>query len=728
MRHVAETLDRWRAMPPQAAVRAIYWSLVIAGVLSPLLIGGIAKLTYTNTQFYSPYFSSVISWAIVAAIAGGVLLRGTRADAPAQWVSRVSQPGATACAMSVAVGIALLVVPAFLLVWRIGADELTGWTYPFLNKRWLGALYWITLGALVLLPPVLRRLHVTPLEKPQAATVQPPTTPAWRRAPGLAALLAVAWFIAGPPWHVAVHHRPIDFHEQVHLGPLQAIDKGYVPFVGPASSQYGPGTQLLTYAYMKLTDQFDLVGFREANLLQHFLTTVLVCLLAWWTIGLPEAFAVLVLGLSFSPLQFFSPAGDGTFQGAYGWGSGMRYLGALVVVPLTVRRLLAARAGRQDWRLYVIGAAAGVFVWLAQENLSATLAALVFVEVLLIATHTITWRVAVSATSQLVAGAGLVAIPIVVYYMVQGEFARFVRNYLLVPRAVASGFSNSWWLEGPGDPGYRAFCFTTAVIVVAAVAAIWHVRELRLRYPLNAAQARLLAYLAVLAASYHTALYRADSAHLLNTMIALPFVLVLVFRDLPEWTAHTPLARLTLRAVIVAVAIWVYPISGVSTTLYATVIKPSAVRFQQDMPARMPSSDPRPAYVRATGHLQDEPAVVVGAGSMRQFLEDVSTLKASVGDRRTLIASALHVYTGLIYFMGDLTPAPYLFDRETMMINAALAAESVAYMRQRMSEFDCVVSWTLEAPEVKAFVEANPGATTDVLTLAGAPVYVLVKP
>jgi len=376
----------------------------------------------------------------------------------------------------------------------------------------------------------------------------------------------------------------------------------------------------------------------------------------------------------------------------------------------------------------VIGAVAGMFAWVAQENLSATVAALIFVQVLLLATNTTTWRVAVSATLQFAAGAAVVAMPIVVYYLVQGELARFVRNYLLVPRAVASGFSNSWWLEGPADPGYRAFCLTTAVIVIAAVAAVWNVRELRLRHPLNASQARLLAYLGVLAASYHTALYRADAVHLLNTMIALPFVLVLVFRDLPEWTARTPVGRLTLRAAIIAAAIWVYPISGVSSSLYASVIKPSAVRFQQDIPGRIPSGDSRPAYVRATGHLQDEPAVVVGAGSMRQFLEDVSALKASIGDRRTLVSSLLHLYTGALYFMGDLTPAPYLFDRETMMINAALAAESVAYMRTRMSEFDCVVSSTLEAPEVKAFVEANPDARTEVLTLSGKPVYVLVRP
>ena len=371
----------------------------------------------------------------------------------------------------------------------------------------------------MLLPPVLRLLHVTALEGPQAI-IQPRVTAAWWRASGAVALFAVSWLLAGPPWHVAAHHREIDFHEQVHLGPLQAIDKGYVPFVGPASTQYGPGTQLLTYTYMKWTDQFDIVGFREANLVQHFATTLVVCLLAWSTIGFPGACAVLILGLSFSPLQFFLPAGDGTFQGFYGWASGLRYLGALVVVPLTVRRMLVVPAGRMDWRLLVIGVTAGVFAWLAQENLSATVAALLFVLVLMMATRTITWRAAASTTAQVAAGSTIVAMPIVVYYLLQGELSRFVRNYFLVPRAVATGFSNTWWLEGPADPRYRAYAFTTAVIVVIGIAAVWNVREMRLRHPLTGSQVRLLAYLGVFAASYHTALYRADSSHLVNTMIA----------------------------------------------------------------------------------------------------------------------------------------------------------------------------------------------------------------
>ena len=321
------------------------------------------------------------------------------------------------------------------------------------------------------------------------------------------------------------------------------------------------------------------------------------------------------------------------------------------------------------------------------------------------------------------------AMPIVMYYTLHGELGRFIRNYFLVPRAVATGFSNSWWLDGPANPLYRAYCLTTAVIVVIGTATVWNVREMRLRHPLTEPQARLLAYLGVLAASYHTALYRADSSHLVNTMMALPFVLVLVFRDLPEWTIQAPPAKFALRAAIVAGAIWVYPVTALSSNLIESVVNPSLVRFQQNVPARIASSDPRPAFVRATGHLQDEPSVAVGGGgSMRQFLEDVSTLKATIGDRRTYVLNLANIYTGAIYFMGDLTPAPYLFDRETMMINAPLTAESLAFMRERLNEFDCVVSRTLEEPEVKLFLGAHPDARTEMLRLTNAPLYVVLKP
>ena len=54
-RAIDEAMGRLRAMPLEMAVRGVCWSLMIAGGLSAVMIAGIPRLTYTNTQrYYSP--------------------------------------------------------------------------------------------------------------------------------------------------------------------------------------------------------------------------------------------------------------------------------------------------------------------------------------------------------------------------------------------------------------------------------------------------------------------------------------------------------------------------------------------------------------------------------------------------------------------------------------------------------------------------------------------------
>src|SRR5260370_30261217 len=97
---------------------------------------------------------------------------------------------------------------------------------------------------------------------------------------GAIAAVVLAWFFAGPPWHLDRHVRDFEYHEQVHLGPLQAIAKGYAPYLGPASTQYGPGSQLILYGVMRHSDRFDLVASREAWALINFAALVVFALVA----------------------------------------------------------------------------------------------------------------------------------------------------------------------------------------------------------------------------------------------------------------------------------------------------------------------------------------------------------------------------------------------------------------------------------------------------------------
>ena len=88
-----------------------------------------------------------------------------------------------------------------------------------------------------------------------------PVRAAWRglaRAPvirataGILTAIAIAWYLYGPPWYLSGPGASgIGFQEDVFLNGFQAISKGAVPYVGPASVQYGPGAQLLSYLYMR---------------------------------------------------------------------------------------------------------------------------------------------------------------------------------------------------------------------------------------------------------------------------------------------------------------------------------------------------------------------------------------------------------------------------------------------------------------------------------------------
>src|SRR5262249_53555455 len=142
----------------------------------------------------------------------------------------------------------------------------------------------------------------------------------------------LAWYVAGPPWHLERLHGEINGHEQVNLGPLQAIEKGYLPYVGPAASQYGPGSQFLTYAIMKWSGHFDLLSYRETGAWFHLLTafgmfvTAALFLDGWMMAPL------VLLALAYSPLGFFYFLPGGQLEGFYGWANGFRYMGAMIAL------------------------------------------------------------------------------------------------------------------------------------------------------------------------------------------------------------------------------------------------------------------------------------------------------------------------------------------------------------------------------------------------------------
>ena len=632
-------------------------------------------------------------------------------------------------------GLFLLAVPVCLYLFPSKHQYIHWITYPFLDKRWIFALYWLAIGTFLFLPylfrfvfqylpaqaaPVPRKYKSRPKatqDAPPSGALPDPLPPAaprseppahsgrWRvRAIFVLAAAALSWYFAGPPWNLERHHRGIDSHEQVHLGPLQAIDKGYLPYIGPASTQYGPGSQLVTYSLMKRWNQFDIVGYRNAGAAIYWAATFVAFLVLFLSVPLWSAPLALLFAQTYSPLTLYHWGSDGALGGFHGWGNAMRYLGVLVVaagLPVALRKPVAA---------FVLGIAWGAFSWMSQENLSSVLAAGTLFLALLWLSQTCPGRAILRTGAALVAGFAAAWIPVLAYYAYQGALSEFLRCYFLVPSAVVQGFSNSLWSSGTNDPQYRAFLFTPTLVVALGLCTIVRFDPFSLRSPLEPRQVRFLSFLCALAACYAASLFRSDSSHSINTMIALPAVLTIALSDLPRWTASRTTVRWAIRAAIVVAAIWLFPLRYHLAHPVEAIFKPPMRKFRPAPPAPAVAPDARVPFQRATLPLSDEPQAFDGAWPMREFLEELSGVREIIGNRPTYIEGYPRALQGLVYFLLDATPAPFLLDKMMMEINTPLREEAMAYYAEHVRETKCLISPNPNAPEVRLFRQAYPDA------------------
>jgi hypothetical protein len=548
----------------------------------------------------------------------------------------------------------------------------------------------------------------------------------------------VTWYFAGPPWHLDRHHRSLDWHEQAHLGSLQAIAKGYLPFIGPASTQYGPGAQVMMYGVMRAVGQFDLPAFRTSWAVFQALGLFIVAGLAYFWIGLLGVVAVVPLALAYSPLVFYATLPDGTFGGYYGWANPLRYAGTLVTVPALAALVSDDRftVSRVSWRAIGLGVVWAFSAWVAQENLTTTVAAGGLLLLVLWSTRTSTGPRILRVLRDVAVGVTCVAALVLGYYAWHGALGAFTYNYFLVPRAVAAGYSNIWWADTL-SPNRRTYYFAIPFLLGLAVCVIWRVPAMTVQ-PLDFRRRRLLAFVCVQLACIQTALLRSDSEHLIGTLAALPFVLVLGLVDLPLFMART-WPRRAIVATGFLLAVWaVFPAITMvhwNQLLMTPIAKLAPRNDAVPLPMKYGS---RVGFKRATRWLADEPTLAVGSGlSMHEFLDFASDLHDLVGARKTYVASVSGgctmtvrrdcVWAGAMLFMADLTPASYPLDRDTMTFNEALRRIASEHIRDHPREYDCVIVSSLEASEARAFMSGHPDAAVVRRRLGRHPVYVLMS-
>jgi hypothetical protein len=618
-------------------------------------------------------------------------------------------------------GITLALYPLFVALSRNPYRDAVWLAWGFEDYRWLIALYFVTIATVVALPPLAARWLEPATPLPDVGHQRRHWWP--RAVLALAFGIAVSLMLFAPPWNLASTSGEIGNHD-VHLSQLQAIHTGSLPYIGPASIQYGPGSQLLQYAYMTVTGRFSLLGYRETYPL--FLVIAFACFTATvaGTLGVGYGTLAALLALFISPFNMLSWNGD-TLTGFLGWANALRYVGAFVVVGLLPSVLRRATGGFSG-AAFLVGLVWGTFTWLSQENLMSTLLG----GGLFVVTA---WALSACSLAQvrrtvvgLVLGWLLVVVPILLFYRSHGELARFVEGYFLVTRFVAAGMSNTPW-DWRANAGWNAaFVLTPLVLFGAAVLTTFDWPQRRFASPLSPDRQQALAFVGVSLVCFTGALLRKDSSHFQNALIGLPATIaalaaVVVNERRRAWR---PLLVLPLLGAFVLLFPDSARIPGFLVTYVAT---PWAARLQHHAPDAERSAwqgQQGVAFERAGAFISADYRIFENGPPARTFLTAMNDLKATVDSRRVYVQSFPGVPPESVYFLADLTPGPLLFSVSTMVFNTDVQRRFFEDMRVHCQEFDAVVGVELEAPEVQIFKDCHPGVVPQSARVGDEPYYV----
>jgi hypothetical protein len=642
-----------------------------------------------------------------------------------------------------------LLVPPIYFVSRLTQPPTEVWLlYGFTEKRWQTSLYMVgTLGLLLALvagAAIARAAAEAPASwRAWAALVVGPIrrsgTDEASRGSSAAYLavklvigIAVAAYFFAPPWNV-VSVGGIDGHMDPHLGPIQAVSHGAVPYIGAAAIQYGPGSQLIAMLYTHQVD-LSIVGLREVFALYHWLGAtifiVALCLRFPLRIALPASLSAVLV---FPTLQLFGFVRGGGYIGFWGWGNVLRFVGAFtlalflssVIARSTTRRRVAAGVG--------LGSFWGMLAYVSQENLVGGLIAGGTLVTLFLLTRSYPARAIGQAVAAIAAGFVFAWLPVTVYYASVGELGRFLELYTLMPRAVARGYSNTPYLGGwDGDPGNnwgKTYYTLPFALMALGVLSILRFRPFGIALRWTPERVALVST-AVAAITFHQgALLRADSSHLINTMLALPaLVVVLVVYGPRVFGLQRRTFALAFMAAVVGVTLLLLPPQAYRReAVLDRLVAPVSVRRDErfaSRPAKLPAGSVAAARVGAA--LLDQPNTTRPV-SMHRFVSAMDRLRRVVGERVAYVESFPNSSPGPVYFVADLRPAPILFDPYTMMVNVKLQQDFLRAFRKDLDGLEAVVTVNLQSAEATLFAQAFPRYRTATIAYLGKPVYVLLR-
>jgi hypothetical protein len=658
--------------------------------------------------------------------------------------------------LSLAVLTLLLLVPVYLLAARTHPPTEQWIGYGFFDKRWLLATFLLgTLGAMIVITAVSQLVR--------AAATAPTSWRAWgkaafgsaaepdrggvgirissaRRAALVAGGLAIAAYFFGPPWHVAL--SPVNLHEAPMMSGVQAMANGTTPYIGSAAVQYGPGSELIHYLYLHLFG-FNVVSFRQSTVFLYWLAASIFFVVIF--IRLPLKLAVitcLVSVLLFPTLQMISFQPNGSVDGAvdrlylssggfWGWPNAMRYIGVFALAMLFPA--VATRHQGAWTRAVALGVLFGFSCYVSQENLVGGILVVGGLALLLAVSKTVPVRMLIRAVIGVAAGFASVAMVVLGYYAANGELSRFLQLYYLIPPAVAAGYSDTVYYGGFAGQWGHVYFLLPFFLGFLCVLSVVQLHPLRIAQEWSRERVLLVSALVAACVSQTGAMLRADSAHLVNTMLALPVALVLAVAYLPGLLGlDSSRRRLTTAVALAAIPLALLPytqIRNIGDRLSWPVERFShhdqAIQWQRANPSSVAAARLGPVLHAPEQWCCTHFRYPV---SMREFASILNRLHSVVGDRRVYVANFIDpMNSGAAYFLADLKPAPVFFDQQTMAMNEHLLGNFLDYFRDHISNVQAVVAVYPKLAEVQMFKAAYPNYRRTELPYTWGTVTVLTR-
>jgi hypothetical protein len=702
----------------------------LAGVAADLLL---QLGSATGSQ---PRENTIALWAARALVVVALVVAAARRRIR----GRGGELGA-AVLVAAAVGLVALLVPVRFLAARTHPTTLVWNHFGFLDRRWLTSLFLIATAGVALALATASGIVAGALRRPptwrdwwaalvparaSAGPLAPERRGALRTAVTLLCGAALAAYFFAPPWHVA--HTPLDYHEALTLGGVQAVRTGTLPYVDAAAVQYGPLAQLLNAGYAGLTGHVSVDGFREVTLLFQWLAaTIFVCALALRVRPLVAAVTAVAAIVIFPTLQTFALTHDGTFKGFWGWTDALRYAGVFLLAmayPAVAARPRVAKA-------VALGVGWGILCLVAQENLIGGLLVLAILSVLLVVTDTIGRRRILRALGGVATGALLIAIPTCTYYAAHGRLGRFLELYWLVPRAVASGYSNTPF---PNATYGRLFYGLPFLLGFLLIAALLTTRPLRVARQWSERRIVLVSAIVAAVVSHTGALTRSDAPHLVNTELALPAAVCLAAFELPGLLGVRSAPGRWLGALAVAAAaVAVLPFTARVLAPAKTPDKlwrPLAARI--DPPAARPVPAVIPQGTLAARRIGNETLAQLRCCTkthvpMAALVRFMNRLHDVVGTRRVFVDDTGVVTPPVSYFLADLRPAPFRQDYGTMVLNNRIRQTWLRWFRAHLAGTEAVVTTSAARTVPRIWATAYPRHRTVVVPWAGLRVLVMLR-